>query len=287
MAYMQLKEIERTQSSKAASAAETPARKAESPPSVSSKLDHTAVVRPRLKRQPRLPVDHFKIVFRPSAGVDLAQYNDGELRAAVVANSGLHSVVADKDLVCTNLAKNIFTVSTSCADQVSNYAKIRELTLRGKKLGFHVYIAPPDGARAGIIYRAWNGESPQDLLQELRRANPLLPIVQARDMGRTSRPVLIHFIVEELPPSVKMFGILYVVFNFRAKVEACPNCRQVSHRGDVCLLPNRLTCSSCGQKHPEDYPCTPQCIICGDAHKTGDRACKQRFQRGFSRLSRP
>ncbi|KAH7987128.1 hypothetical protein HPB51_026546 [Rhipicephalus microplus] len=257
-----------------------------SPPSVSSKLDSTAVARPRLKRLPRLPVDDFKIVFRPSAGVDLAQYNGVELRAAVVAKSGLHSVVADEDIVCTNLAKNIFTVSTSCADRVANYAKVRELTLRGKKLGFHAYIAPPDGARAGIIYRAWNGESPQDLLQELRRANPLLPIVQARDMGRTSRSVLIHIMAEELPPSVKMFGILYAVFNFRPKVEACLNCRQVGHRRDVCPLPNRLTCSNCGQKHPEDYPCTPQCVICGDAHKTGDRACKQRFQRGFSRLSR-
>ncbi|KAH8022827.1 hypothetical protein HPB51_005987 [Rhipicephalus microplus] len=156
----QSKETEGTQSSKAASAAETPARKTESPPSVSSKLDNTAVARPRLKRLPRLPVDDFKIVFRPRAGVDLAQYNDVELRAAVVAKSGLHSVVADEDLVCTNLAKNIFTVSTSCTHRVANYAKIRELTLRGKKLGFHAYIAPPDGARAGIIYRAWNGESP-------------------------------------------------------------------------------------------------------------------------------
>ncbi|KAH8040561.1 hypothetical protein HPB51_011389 [Rhipicephalus microplus] len=184
------------------------------------KLDDTAVARPRLKRLPWLPVDDFKVVFCPSAGVDLAQYNDGELRAAVVAKSGLHSVVADEDLVCTNLAKNIFTVSTSCADRVANYAKIRELTLRGKKQGFHAYIAPSDGARAGIIYRAWNGESPQDLLQELRRANRLLPIVQARrDMGHTSRSVIIHFMAEELPPCVKMLDILYPVFNFRPKVK--------------------------------------------------------------------
>ncbi|KAL1466204.1 hypothetical protein MTO96_042890 [Rhipicephalus appendiculatus] len=285
--HQQSKETEGTQSPKAASADGTQASKTESAPSVPSKVDDTAVARLRLKRLPRLPVDDFKIVFRPSAGVNLAQYNDGELRAAVVANSGLHSAVAEEDLVCTNLPKNIFTVSTSCADRVANYAKIRELTLRGNKLAFHAYIAPPDGARPGIIYRAWNGESPQDLLRELRRANPLLPIVQARDMGRTSRSVLIHFMAEELPPSVKMFGILYAVFNFRPKVEACLNCRQVGHRRDVCPLPNRLTCSSCGQKHPEDQPCTPQCVICGDAHMTGDRACKQRFQRGSSRPSRP
>ncbi|KAL1475509.1 hypothetical protein MTO96_037239 [Rhipicephalus appendiculatus] len=229
----------------------------------------------------------YTIVFRPSAGVNLAQYNDGELRAAVVANSGLHSAVADEDLVCTNLPKNIFTVSTACADRVANYARIRALTLRGNKLAFHAYIAPPDGAQPGIIYHAWNGESPQDLLHELRQANPLLPIVQARDMGRTSRSVLNRFMAEELPPSVKMFGILYAVFNFRPKVEACLNCRQVGHRRNVCPLPNCLTCSSCGQKQPEDHPCTPQCVICGDAHMTGDRACKQRFHRGSGRPSRP
>ncbi|KAH8022324.1 hypothetical protein HPB51_023377 [Rhipicephalus microplus] len=153
----------------------------ESAPSVSSKLDDTAVARRRLKRLPWFPVDDFRIVFRPSAGVDLAPHNDGELRAAVVSNSRLHSVVADEDLVFTNLAKNIFTMSTSCTDQVAKYAKIRELKLRGKKLGFHAHIAPPDGTRAGIVYHAWNGESPPDLLQDLRRANPLLPIVQARD----------------------------------------------------------------------------------------------------------
>ncbi|KAL1479474.1 hypothetical protein MTO96_051813, partial [Rhipicephalus appendiculatus] len=283
----QSKETEGTQSTKAASADGTQASKTESAPSVPSKIDDTAVARLRLKRLPRLPVDDFKIVFRPSAGVNLAQYNNGELRAAVVANSGLHSAVAEEELVCTNLPKNIFTVSTSRADRVANYAKIRELTLRGNKLAFHAYIAPPDGARPGIIYRAWNGKSPQDLLRELRRANPLLPIVQARDMGRASRSVLIHFMAEELPPSVKIFGILYAVFNFRPKVEACLNCRQVGHRRDVCPLPNRLTCSSCGQKHPEDHPCTPQCVICGDAHMTGDRACKQRFQRGSSRPFRP
>lgn len=182
----QSKETERTQSSKAASADGTQARKTASAPSVSSEVDGTAAARLRIRPLPQFPVDDFKIVFCPSAGVNLAQYNDGELRAAVLANSGLHSAVAEEDLMCTNLPKNIFTMSTSCADRVANYAKIRDITLLGNKLAFHAYIAPPDGARPGIIYRAWSGESPQDLPRELRRANPLLPIVQARDMGLPS-----------------------------------------------------------------------------------------------------
>lgn len=283
----QPKESEGTQSSNAAPADETQVRKPVTAPGVPSQLDGTAAARLRMRTVPRLPLDDFKIVFRPTAGVNLAKFNDGELRAAVVANSGLHPSVAAEDIMCTNLSKNIFTVSTSSAERVSNYAKIRELTLRGDKRAFHAYIAPPDRARPGIIYRAWSGESPQDLLRELRRANPLLPIVQARDMGRTSRSVLIHFMAEELPPSVKMFGVLYAVFKFRPKVEACLNCRQVGHRRDVCPLPNRLTCPGCGQKHPADHPCTPQCVICGDAHATGDRSCKKRFKRGNSRSSRP
>ncbi|KAH7955862.1 hypothetical protein HPB52_004562 [Rhipicephalus sanguineus] len=240
-----------TQSNNAASADGTQASKTESTPSVPSTLGDTAVMRLRSKRLPQLPVDDFKIVFRLSAGVNLAQYNDGELRTAVVANSGLHPATKLPTMPKYENSRWHFTLN----------------------LAFHAYIAPPDGARPGIIYRAWNGESPQDLLRELRRANPLLPIVQGT-WG-------------ELPPSLKMFGILYAVFNFRPKVEACLNCRQVGHRRDVCHLPNRLTCSSCGQKHPEDHPCTPQCVICGDAHMTGDRACKQRFQRGYSRPLRP
>ncbi|KAH6929047.1 hypothetical protein HPB50_022522 [Hyalomma asiaticum] len=276
----QPKESEGTQSSNAASADETQVRKPVSAPGVHSQLDDTAAARLRVRTVPRLPLDDFKIVFRPTAGVNLAKFNDGELRAAVVANSGLQPSVAAEDIMCTNLPKNVFTVSTSCAERVSNYVKIRELTLRGDKRAFHAYVAPPDRARPGIIYRAWSGESPQDLLRELRRANPLLPIVQARDMGRTSRSVLIHFMAEELPPSVKMFGVLYAVFKFRPKVEACINCRQVGHRRDVCPLPNRLTCPGCGQKHQADHPCTPQCVICGDAHATGDRSCKKRFKRG-------
>ncbi|KAH6948669.1 hypothetical protein HPB50_025745 [Hyalomma asiaticum] len=93
-------------------------------------------------------------------------------------------------------------------------------------------------------------------------------------MGHTSRSVLIHFMAEELSPSVKMFGVLYAVFKFRPKVEACLNCRQVGHRRDVCPLPNRLTCPGCGQKRPADHPCTPQCVICGDAQapRATDRA---------------
>ncbi|KAH7974089.1 hypothetical protein HPB49_009803 [Dermacentor silvarum] len=82
--------------------------------------------------------------------------------------------------------------------------------------------------------------------------------LRASDMGRTSCSVLIHFMAEELPPWVKMFGSLYAVFYFRPKVEACVNCRQVGHRRNVCPLLNRLTCPGCGQKHPADHPYTPE-----------------------------
>ncbi|KAH7979737.1 hypothetical protein HPB49_010751 [Dermacentor silvarum] len=282
MAYQQSKETERTQSSKAASADGTQARKTASAPSVPSEVDGTAAARLRIRPLPRLPVDDFKIGYHPTAGVNLAQYNDGELRAAVLANSGCRGGPHVHQPAQEYLHGIDFLHRPSC-----QLRQNQRPTLRGNKLAFHAYIALPDGAGPGIIYRAWSGESPQNLLRELRRANPLLPIVQARDMGRTARSVLIHFMAEELPPSVKMFGILYAVFNFRPKVEACLNCRQVGHRRDVCPVPNGLICPGCGQKHPADHPCTPECVVCGNAHMTGDRACKKRFQRGNSHPSRP
>ncbi|KAL1481349.1 hypothetical protein MTO96_034533 [Rhipicephalus appendiculatus] len=144
----QSKETEGTQSTKAPSADGTQASKTESAPSVPSNLDDTAVARLRLKRLPRLPVDDFKIVFRPSAGVNLDPVQRWRVTGGCSRQQRTASAVAEEDLVCTNLPKNIFTVSASCADRVANYAKIRELTLRGNRLAFHAYIAPPDGGTA-------------------------------------------------------------------------------------------------------------------------------------------
>lgn len=242
----------------------------------------------RLRRGPipQLPTDDFKVVYRPNAGVNMAAFTERELRAALLESSGLVESCTQGDLTRTNLVKNVFTMSTACHERVAKYAQIRQITLRGKKIEVNAYIAPPDRAIQGIIYRAYNGESPQEILRELRRSNPLLPIVQARDMGRTSKSVLIHFMSDTLPESVKFFGSVFGVYSFRPKVEACTNCRRTGHRRDVCPEPMRSHCLDCGQQHPADQQCSPICIACGGDHRTGDRLCRRKYQRGTTERTR-
>ncbi|KAH7943474.1 hypothetical protein HPB52_008881 [Rhipicephalus sanguineus] len=199
---------------------------------------------------PQLPTDDFKVVYNPNAGVNMAAFTERELRAALLESSGLVESCTQGDLTRTNLVKNVFTMSTACHERVAKYAQIRQITLRGKKIEVNAYIAPPDRAIQGIIYRAYNGESPQEILRELRRSNPLLPIVQARDMGRTSKSVLIHFMSDTLPESVKFFGSVFGVYSFRPK------------------------------------QCSPICIACGGDHRTGDRLCRRKYQRGTTERTR-
>ncbi|KAH6929866.1 hypothetical protein HPB50_006429 [Hyalomma asiaticum] len=242
----------------------------------------------RLRRGPipRLPIDDYKVIYRPNAGVSMAAFTERELRAALLDSSGLTESNTQGDLTRTNLLKNVFTMSTACQERVIKYAQIRQITLRGKKIEIQAYIAPPDRAIQGIIYRAHNGESPQEILRELRRSNPLVPIVQARDMGRTSKSVLIHFMSDRLPESVKFFGSVFAIYPFRPKVEACTNCRRIGHRRDVCPEPTRSHCPDCGQQHPVDHQCSPTCIVCGGDHRTGDRLCRRKYQRGSAQRTR-
>ncbi|KAL1460394.1 hypothetical protein MTO96_027421 [Rhipicephalus appendiculatus] len=99
-------------------------------------------------------------------------------------------------------------------------------------------------------------------------------------MGRTSKSVLIHFMSDTLPESVNFFGSVFAVYSFRPKVEACTNCRRTGHRRDVCPEPMRSHCLDCGQHHQADQQCSPTCIACGGSHRTGDRLCRRKYQRG-------
>ncbi|KAH6948101.1 hypothetical protein HPB50_022826 [Hyalomma asiaticum] len=148
----------------------------------------------------------------------MAAFTERELRVALLDSSGLTESNTQGDLTRTNLLKNVFTMSTACQDRVVKYAQIRQVTLRGKKIEIQAYIAPPDQAIQGIIYRAYNGESPREILRELRRSNPLVPIMQARDMSHTSKSVLICFVSDRLPESVKFFGSVFGVYPFGLRI---------------------------------------------------------------------
>ncbi|KAH8038507.1 hypothetical protein HPB51_001680 [Rhipicephalus microplus] len=262
----------------------------------------------RLRRGliPQLPTDDFKVVYHPNVGINEAAFIERELWAALLDSSSLVESSTQDELTRTNVVKKkretgkkegrevdhilLFgmpTMSTACHETVAKYPQIRQITLHRKIIAVKAYITPPNRAIQGIIYREHNRESPQEILHELQRSNPLLPIVPARDMGHTSKSMLIHFMSDTFSESVKFFGSAFGVYSFRPKVEACTNCRQTGqHCRDVCPEPMRFHCLDCGQQRSADQQCSPTCIACGGAHKTGDRLCRRRYQRGKTQWGR-
>ncbi|KAL1474249.1 hypothetical protein MTO96_038127 [Rhipicephalus appendiculatus] len=66
---------------------------------------------------------------------------------------------------------------------------------------------------------------------------------------------------------------------FRRQTDVCYACGKVGHRADVCPTPDDVICRGCGKQSPsEEHDCKPMCKLCGGAHVTADRKCKQRFQ---------
>lgn len=69
-------------------------------------------------------------------------------------------------------------------------------------------------------------------------------------------------------------------YPFKRKQEACFACWRPGHRKDVCPHPpSAERCTTCGTTSPQpNHPCTPSCILCGEAHLTGTAGCRNRFQ---------
>lgn len=235
------------------------------------------------KRLPRLPEEDYKIIYRPTGGVDFTRYTEKSIRHAIATASGITATEADKDQSRTNSAKNVFTISTPVQANALRYVTVKQIKIEGKDVIMTSYIAPPDRALQGIIYRAYDGETQQEMMTEFHKRNP--EIVQARTMGRTSKSLLLHFDADELPDSIVYFGVLYPVYPFIPKVEACTNCRRVGHRRDVCPEPPQQRCPYCGNQHLKEEICDPVCIVCGGGHRTGDNSCKKRFQRPQTKTS--
>ncbi|KAH7936363.1 hypothetical protein HPB52_021569 [Rhipicephalus sanguineus] len=65
----------------------------------------------------------------------------------------------------------------------------------------------------------------------------------------------------------------------RKKHELCTTCGRLGHRADVCPAPNTKKCRGCRMLNPaEDHQCDPRCSLCGKAHLTGDKKCRELFK---------
>ncbi|KAH7970321.1 hypothetical protein HPB49_003766 [Dermacentor silvarum] len=84
-------------------------------------------------------------------------------------------------------ANNTFTISTPVEARARTYAQITSITIGTNSTDATAYIAPPDDAVRGVIYRAHSGESHAEIINELVPFKPELPIIDARSFGKSGQ----------------------------------------------------------------------------------------------------
>ncbi|KAH8024968.1 hypothetical protein HPB51_002382 [Rhipicephalus microplus] len=139
------------------------------------------------------------------------------------------------------------------------------------------YVASPENTEEGVILNIPPYNSPEDISASLvNDRNPT--ILQARRMGKTNT-VLIVFDGDQVPFNVYYRGAEYKCYQHKKRTEVCDKCGAVGHRSDVCPKPNAIICTLCGIANPATaHPCTLECLLCDQAHQTGDKTCPQRYQ---------
>ncbi|KAH8030907.1 hypothetical protein HPB51_012296 [Rhipicephalus microplus] len=101
-------------------------------------------------------------------------------------------------------------------------------------------------------------------------------LLRARRIKNTETVILI-FNGLKVPNYVYCVQVIYRCTLYKRQIDTCG---QVCHRQDLCRAPSTKVCDHCGHL-PSDNPhvCTqPVCVLCGEAHRTGDHECRHRYQ---------
>ncbi|KAH7948700.1 hypothetical protein HPB49_000983 [Dermacentor silvarum] len=180
--------------------------------------------------------------------------NGGVLLPLVCAATRIdYNTAQQQDKLRLNPFNSSFTLSTPAEVRSKRYVSVNSLQLGTVKYPLREYVAAPDDAEQEII---------QDL-QAMNKSSQYT-ITDARPLGKTKSILIPFIIVQALPKQLNFYRTLYACHPFKAKVEACHHCCRAGHRVDVCA-------------HPKSNLCP--CILCGEAHLTGSKKCKVRFDR--------
>ncbi|KAH7980093.1 hypothetical protein HPB49_013022 [Dermacentor silvarum] len=82
-----------------------------------------------------------------------------------------------------------------------------------------------------------------------------------------------------VPNFVPYGSVLLQCTLYHRQIDICYACGCLGHRADVCRNPGDVISRGCGAPHSRspEHQCTPKCKLCGGAHLTADKACKERY----------
>ncbi|XP_075535034.1 uncharacterized protein LOC142570513 [Dermacentor variabilis] len=228
-------------------------------------------------RMPAMPLEESKIVVRPRGGLHIVKTGTTTVAAAILAAAKIASEESAADTICPNTQQNIMVVSTSNEDNAATYAKIQEISIRGKPYEVSAYRTALHDTVKGVIRGMPIDASAEELDRNIvNERNPLA--VAAKRIGSTTT-VIVVFQGPKVPNFVRYGVTLIPCRLYKKQIDVCQQCGRVGHRKDVCPTPTIKTCLACGLANPtEDHRCIPKCQLCGDGHLTGDRTCKAKYK---------
>ncbi|KAH7960779.1 hypothetical protein HPB49_023334 [Dermacentor silvarum] len=236
-------------------------------------LRATQQVKRKSREMAPLPQHAIKVVFRSQGGLFLPNIQPQRLLRCLFETAKIP--MGEEVQLRVHPMNNTCTVATTNQEAALNLVKIRSITLNAKAYGVAAYIVPAADTVRGVISNAFWDETEEELLQDLQARNPEAGILLARRMGK-SKSILITFAQGPIPRRIIYYGGVHLCTPYRARPEACTNCRAPGHRYDVCPEPKIPRCPRCGEDHGEDRTrqCVPRCILCGGEHLTGTGWCK-------------
>ncbi|KAL1475062.1 hypothetical protein MTO96_037558 [Rhipicephalus appendiculatus] len=238
-----------------------------------AQLRATQQVTRKSRQMAPLPQHAIKVIFRSQGGLSMPNIQPQLLLRCLCATA---EIPVDADVqIRVHPTNNTCAVATTNQETALQLVKIRSITLNAKAYVVAAYIAPAADTVRGVISNAFWDETEEELVQELQARNPDAGILLARRMGK-SKSILITFAQGPIPRRIIYYGGVHLCTPYRARPEACTNCRAPGHRYDVCPEQKKPRCPRCGEDHGADRSrqCVPRCILCGGEHLTGTGWCK-------------
>ncbi|KAH7985519.1 hypothetical protein HPB51_026812 [Rhipicephalus microplus] len=103
----------------------------------------------RASKMPRLPRDDIKVIFRPRDGLNIRSTCGASLDEAIRNGAG----VSDDEMITIypNPTQNILVISTPEESTATKIAKMKVLTIIGKRYETNAYVSAPENMTKGIM----------------------------------------------------------------------------------------------------------------------------------------
>ncbi|KAH8042816.1 hypothetical protein HPB51_025868 [Rhipicephalus microplus] len=210
----------------------------------------------RASKMPRLPRDDIKVIVRPRDGLNIRSTCGASLHEAIRNGAGL----GDDEIItiCPNPTQNILLISTPKESTATKIAKMKVLTINGKRYETNAYVSAPENMTKGITRNVPLKYNQDELVEALVNTRNI-SLTYAKRLGSTTNVILLYE-GNRVPSWTYFNSVMIRASLYRKQIDFCKECGKLGHRPDVCPRPDIKLCSICKLKNPiNGHECTPQC----------------------------